>query len=1336
MPRRQADPQLPLTTLPASLVANIRPPQPLNIHGDRVEEWQLFEQQFDWYAAATSLAAQPENIQIAVFMSTLGSEAVKEYNSLKLSPAESQKLDSIKSALRSRFAPTRNFRFERYLFNKITQSSEEKFDSFLTRVMSRAKKCNFGDLLDDLIVDRIIFGIKDDQLRTKLLDIDPLSLFKTTTLCRSAESCKEQSQVVTADSQLQSTTTSSVAAIKTPTQQNQSSQQPRSYPCRNCGTSHAYRQCPAFGKSCSSCGKVNHFAAQCRARNSPNINPSRKPMNPTTSTTNPKPTSSLTKKVAELNVDDEDHTSNADLYVNAVYADSTNLSDTLYVNSVSVFSVDATVETDEDWFEVLVVADEKVRVKLDSGAQCNVLPLKSVQKMALVIQPSRIRRIASYSDTSFKMPVLGEVLVPAQFESRPNREFHLTFLVVSENVAPILGRKSCVACGFIKRIHSVQTQSWDDIRQLFQTLFTGLGFVPAFPYDAVLVDNPQLTIYPARRIPFNLLAPVKTELDLMETLKVIRPITEPTPAVSPMVLIRKNGKIRIGLDPSNINKNLKRHHYPLKTVEEIAAKVSGSKFFTVLDCYKGYWQIPLTEKTQKLLTFSTPWGRYSCLRLPYGISSAPEIFQRIMNSILQDLNNVEISMDDVLIHAPSELELKNYTCAVLTRLRDAGFKLNPQKCVFGATQVKFLGHLFSASGLLPDPSKVEGIAALKTPSNIPELQRFLGSVTYLGKFIENLSQLTEPLRKLLKKDVIWHWTFDQENAFQKLKQVLASTPVLRFYDVNKSVTLSVDASSKALGAVLLQDQQPVAYATRALTDSQTFLPQIEKEALAVRFACEKFHDYIYGKPLTIESDHKPLESIFKKPIFKAPPRLKRILLDVAIYNPTVIYKKGKDIPLPDLLSRDCDSIPPDQLTETEVLLILPISDAASQEFKDAIRQDADLQTLSTLIRSGWPQKVSSVPLSARPYFNFRDELAIHEGLLIKGEQLIVPLQLRPKMLKLIHQGHLGIESSTKRAREALFWPGMSKEIATFITNCSICQSTARNKQSEPLILKDIPARPWQIVASDIFQLANKHYLLIVDSYSGFTDFQELKTLSSPAVIEKFKAWFAVHGIPDYLDTDGGPQFASSDFKLFAKAWNFTHRLSSPHYPQSNGLAERNVATVKNLLRKCQLDKSDPYLALLNWRNTPRSPSLPSPNERLMSRKTKTLLPISPELLLPKPTPPISAALESARNKQKSYADVTASPQPDFTEGDAVWLRVAPRTWIPAKITQKLPAPRSYEVLTNKGQVLRRNTSFLRRSYVPFTPTNTQQFDEPLPEPQPQPPSRPRRIIKPPQRLDL
>lgn len=190
--------------------------------------------------------------------------------------------------------------------------------------------------------------------------------------------------------------------------------------------------------------------------------------------------------------------------------------------------------------------------------------------------------------------------------------------------------------------------------------------------------------------------------------------------------------------------------------------------------------------------------------------------------------------------------------------------------------------------------------------------------------------------------------------------------------------------------------------------------------------------------------------------------------------------------------------------------------------------------------------------------------------------------------------------------------------------------------------------------------------------------------------------------------------------MFSKSWAFSHRISSPHYPQSNGLAERNVATVKNLLRKCLLDQTDPYLAMLNWRNTPRSPTIPSPNERLMSRKTKTLLPVPPTHLLPKVPLAIPAELEAARTKQKSYADVTASAQPEFSVGDFVWLRTDHRNWIPAKIVAKLAEPRSYEVIKRSGQTLRRNSSFLRRSYVPFQQMHPPALDLPRLDP-PQPP---------------
>lgn len=186
--------------------------------------------------------------------------------------------------------------------------------------------------------------------------------------------------------------------------------------------------------------------------------------------------------------------------------------------------------------------------------------------------------------------------------------FDLTFLVFAEEVTPILGLKSCIACGFIRPIFETETINWSDIKFKFAPLFTGLGEIKNFQYDIVLVDQPKSPIVPAGRVPFQIQPLVKVELDVMEKLQVIIKVSHPTPCVSPMVVIKKGGKIKIGMDPSELNKNLKRHHQSLKTVEEIAAAVSGSKFFTKLDCFKGYWQIPLTKRTQDILTFSTPWG--------------------------------------------------------------------------------------------------------------------------------------------------------------------------------------------------------------------------------------------------------------------------------------------------------------------------------------------------------------------------------------------------------------------------------------------------------------------------------------------------------------------------------------------------------------------------------------------------------------------------------------------------------------------------------------------------------------------------------------------------------
>ncbi|XP_046593873.1 uncharacterized protein K02A2.6-like [Neodiprion lecontei] len=439
-----------------------------------------------------------------------------------------------------------------------------------------------------------------------------------------------------------------------------------------------------------------------------------------------------------------------------------------------------------------------------------------------------------------------EVFYINQIETKKSEDWHETIIanrvkfsaklntVLNERVPTILGGESCEKLELISRVNEINLNEAEN-----KEPFEGLGHLKNFEYNIDLIDNPKFEIIPARRVPHSVREAVKAELEKMVKLNVIKPTTEPTPAISPVVIVSKNNKIRICMDPTEVNKNILRRHYPLKTMEEISARLSGSKHFTLLDFKRGFWQIKVSKRTQKYLTFSTPWGRCSCTRLPLGLLSSPEVFQQAINAIIQDLPNVECSMDDILIHVASRDELKNHTQKVVQAIKEAGLKLNKEKCIMKATKIKFSGQIVSEKVLEIDPEKVKAIKRLQKPKNKTQLQRLLGMVTYLNKFIPNMSELTDSLRNLLK------------------------------------------------------------------TAAQQNYPQIEKQALAIEFACNKFHEYVYGKKTQGRTNQKPLQIIFKKPIQNAPSRLQRILFNVRQYSPIVSYKKGTEIPIADRLSRDC-----------------------------------------------------------------------------------------------------------------------------------------------------------------------------------------------------------------------------------------------------------------------------------------------------------------------------------------------------------------------------------------------------------------------------------------------
>ncbi|GFR99768.1 Pol polyprotein [Elysia marginata] len=307
--------------------------------------------------------------------------------------------------------------------------------------------------------------------------------------------------------------------------------------------------------------------------------------------------------------------------------------------------------------------------------------------------------------------------------------------------------------------------------------------------------------------------------------------------------------------------------------------------------------MPLDPQSRLLTTFLTPFGRFCMNRLPFGISSAPEIFQRRMSEILRDIEGVICHMDDNSVHAPTQSVHDDRVRIVLQRLQKAGLTLN-EKCAFSKPSVRFLGHIIDGQGIHADPEKVEGIREFPAPSNITELQRFLGMVNQLSKFTPELATHTEPLRQLLKKDSFWLWGALQEQAFLKIKTGLISTPALAHCSPEKETIVAADASNAGLGAVLLQVQsdgsrRPVSYISRSLTAAEKNYAVIEKESLAATWASERFSDYILGGRYTIETDHKPLVPLLSsKELHKLPPRIQRFRLRLMQFQSEVIHVPG------------------------------------------------------------------------------------------------------------------------------------------------------------------------------------------------------------------------------------------------------------------------------------------------------------------------------------------------------------------------------------------------------------------------------------------------------------
>jgi hypothetical protein len=878
----------------------------------------------------------------------------------------------------------------------------------------------------------------------------------------------------------------------------------------------------------------------------------------------------------------------------------------------------------------------------------------------------------------------------------------------------------------------------EHIMKQYPQVFDGIGKLGP-PVHFKVKENVTPIQMPVHRIPVAKRQTEKEALDKYVKLGFMAKVEEPTPWCSNEVIRQTPKKVRICIDPSQtVNKAILRPVHQMQTLNEQLHKLCNAKCFSIVDVKDGFLHVPLDEESSYMTTMHTSFGRYRWLRLPFGITSAPEEFQMRLNTALEGLEGTACIADDILIYGEGDTKEEAQQdhdrrfVALMERCIKENIKLNPDKVQFKLKEVKFMGNLLSEAGMKADPDKISAITQMPAPHNKAALQRYNGMINYLSPYCQNLSSVMRPLTRLTQDDVPFIWSRVQEEAFKRTKALIAAAPVLMYYDLQKPVVLQVDASEEGLGGALLQPNndgklQPVAFTSNSLSKTEQRYSQIEKECLAICNAFGKFDHWLFGKSdIEVHTDHQPLETILKKPLNKAPARLQKMMMRLQRYRFTVSYRKGTSMHLADTLSRAALPTPVHaKVTGFEVFRIELEKEyeednprliaETEKQMQGETMKDVILSQLYTLIVQGWPGEKNQLIPGLQPYWAYRDELTIQNGIIYKGLQVLVPQAMQATMLRKIHVNHFGPESNKRMAREVLFWPGMGKSIHDMCSACSICAQYGQSAPKEPMKSLPVPTLPWQIVSQDIFAYDKKAYLVTVCHFSDWIEVDELEDTLATTVVNKTKSHFARFGIPKLCHTDNGPQFISKEYKTFSEEYNFSHTTSSPYYPQGNGRAEAAVKVAKSMLKK----SNDLQLALLNYRNTPPQGHSYSPAQRVLYRRTRTTLPTSDKLLMPSTVDIQTVTREIMRKRvaSKEYYDRqhnhTNTP---IDVGTYVYAKPPPNKrggpWAYGKVVAK-EGPRSYTIQA-PNSTIRRNRIDVRAAAPPPSPGKNTKYMGPAP----------------------